>query len=170
MKKILIICISILAFSCNTDQNKKTTTHTVTPTPTKTTTNFDWLLGHWKRSNEAPGKETFERWKKISDTEYVGSSCTIQKTDTIYQEKFKLLKLNGQWNFEIQLKGEKIPSKFKMTRFNHKEFICENNLKNFPNKKLDSPNKIKYWTANDHIYASITGKKINLQFDFVKIQ
>ncbi len=169
MKKIVVLFIGVIVISCNQYGKEKSKSNKNPAKLTEVSNNFDWLLGKWKRSNEAIGKETFENWDKISETEYVGFSCTIQNTDTIYQEKFRLVKLNNNWNFKIELKGELIPSIFKMTSFNAEEFICENKNLNFPNKKLDSPNKIRYWKGIDKIYATISGKKINLQFDFVKL-
>ncbi|WP_051263682.1 hypothetical protein [Tenacibaculum ovolyticum] len=170
MKKIFMLLIFFLVISCNSEKTKKAKTTKTATKPIETVDNFDWLLGKWKRTNEVVGKETFENWKKISKTEYIGFSYTTQNTDTIYQEKFKLIKSNDNWDFEIQLKGELTPSSFKMTSSNSKEFICQNNLKNYPNKKLDSPNKIKYWKKGDEIYATISGKKINIQLDFEKIK
>jgi len=170
MKKIFILFIGILVISCNQDKNKKTKTNKDSIELTEKTNDFDWLLGKWKRSNEVIGKETFENWDKISKTEYVGSSCTIQNTDTIYQENFRLIKSNNNWDFKIQLKGELKPSTFKMTSFNNQEFICENNKLNFTNKKFDSPNKIKYWKKNNKMYATISGKNIKIEFEYVKLK
>ena len=169
MKKLFILLIGVLVLSCNSDKTKKTKTKENLAKLTETTDSFDWLLGKWKRSNEKIGKETFENWERISKTEYLGFSYTIQNTDTIYAEKFKLIKLNNNWSFKIQLKGELKPSSFKMTSSNSKEFICENKNKNYTNKKFDSPNKIKYWKKNNKIYATISGKKINIQLEFVKL-
>jgi len=168
MKKIFILLIGILVISCN--QNKQSKPIVDAIKVTEVTDNFDWLLGEWKRSNEEVDKETFESWNKIGKTEYVGSSFTIQKGDTIYQEKFRLIKANNNWSFKIQLQGEVIPSSFKMTSFNAQEFICENKALNFPNKKLDSPNKIKYWKNKDKLYATVSGRKIKLQFEYTKLK
>lgn len=169
MKKIVILLIGILVISCNQDKNEKSKTNDSTAKLTETTDNFDWLLGKWKRSNEEIGKETFENWAKKSNTEYVGFSYTTQKGDTIYEEKFRLVKSNNNWNFKIELKGETKPSSFKMTSYNTQEFICENKAINYPNRKSDSPNKIKYWKNSDKLYATISGEKIELQFVYVSI-
>jgi len=166
MKKIFILLIGFLVISCIQDKSKKSNANENT---SEVTNDFDWLLGKWKRSNEEVGKETFENWEKISETEYIGSSYTTQNTDTIYQEKFRLIKSNNNWNFKIQLKGELEPSTFKMTSFNNQEFICENKEQDFPNKELDSPNKIKYWKNKDKIYATVSGKKIEIQFEYEKL-
>jgi len=64
----------------------------------------------------------------------------------------------------------KPPSTFKMTSYNSQEFICENNEKDFPNKKSDSPNKIKYWKNKDELYATISGKEIKIQFKYVELK
>jgi len=168
MKKAFILCIGILFISCK--QNEKSKTSDIAVKSTEVTDNFDWLLGDWKRSNEEAGKETFESWDKISKTEYVGSSFTMQKGDTIYQEKFRLVKSKNNWSFKIQLQGEVVPSSFKMTSFNGQEFICENKQLNFPNKKLDSPNKIKYWINGDKLNASVSGTNIKLQFEYLKLK
>jgi len=167
MKKAFILILGVLFISCN--QTEKSITSNDSVKSTEIIDDFDWLLGEWKMSNQEEGKETFENWNKKSKTEYVGLSFTIQKGDTISQEKFRLVKLNNNWDFEIQLQGELIPSKFKMTSFNTQEFICENKALNFPNKKLDSPNKIKYWKNKDKLYASVSGSKIKLQFEYIKL-
>ena len=54
--------------------------------------NFDWLLGNWERLHEEQGKETFENWKKISQNEYSGIEFTIQGSDTIKEEEFRIRK------------------------------------------------------------------------------
>jgi len=170
MKKTFILLIGILFVSCNQIKNEKSMTSENAVKVTEVTDDFDWLLGNWKMSNEEVGKESFENWEKISKTEYIGSSFTIQKGDTISHEKFKLIKANNIWSFKIQLEGELIPSSFKMTSFNAQQFICENKALNFPNKQLDSPNKIKYWINGDKLYASVSGTKIKLQFEYTKLK
>ncbi|WP_158655228.1 hypothetical protein [Flavivirga eckloniae] len=171
MKKTFILLIGILVFSCNQGKNEKpkTTATESTAKITKTEANFDWLLGKWKRSNEEAGKETFASWDKKSNTDYVGFSYTTQKGDTVYEQNFRLVKLNNDWSFTIALKGETTPSSFKMISYNEREFTCENNDLDYPNREADSPNKIKYWINNDNLYATISGEKIELQFEYVSI-
>ena len=65
------------------------------------TTNFNWLMGEWKRTNEEPGKETYEMWAKINELEYHGTSYTLKNLDTIWQENVKLKKTNKDWNYEV---------------------------------------------------------------------
>ncbi|GAA3655213.1 DUF6265 family protein [Flavivirga jejuensis] len=171
MKKIVILFIGVLvSISCNQEKKEKLKTTEDTTKLNEVVNNFDWLLGKWKRSNEEIGKETFENWNKKSKTEYVGFSYTTQNGDTIYQEKFKLVKSNTDWSFKIELKGETEPSSFKMTSSNTKAFVCENNEQDFPNKESDSPNKIKYWKNKDKLYATISGKEIEIQFEYVKLK
>ncbi len=169
MKKVFILLIGILVVSCNQNKNEKPKPIENSIELTETVDNFDWLLGKWKMSNEEAGKETFENWDRKSQTEYVGFSYTMQKGDTLKHEKFKLVKLNDNWSFKIQLQGEVVPSSFKMTSSNAQEFVCENKSINFPNRKFDSPNKIKYWKKENKLYAGVSGKKINLQFEYIKV-
>lgn len=45
--------------------------------------NFDWILGEWKRTNEKIGHNTYEKWTKISATEYRSFGFTLSGLDTI---------------------------------------------------------------------------------------
>ncbi|WP_271765975.1 DUF6265 family protein [Aquimarina algiphila] len=170
MKKTFVLLITILLISCNQNKKEESVISEDTPKLTEEADNFDWLLGTWKINTKEVGKEMFENWDKKSKTEYVGLGFTVQNGDTIKKEKFGLIKLDNHWNFQIQLQGETKPSSFKMTSSNAHEFICENNARNFPNKQLDSPNKIKYRKKGDKIYATISGSKIKIHLELVKLQ
>ena len=97
MKKILFLAISgIFLFSCNQKNEAKPTE--VEKEAKVETQNFDWLLGEWKRNNEEKGKETFENWKKINNSEYNGIGFTLKNKDTLSKEEMKIVEKNGEWN------------------------------------------------------------------------
>lgn len=125
--------------------------------------NFDWLLGEWKRKNEDAGKETFEVWTKINNSEYYGVGFTLQNNDTLSQEKIRLVESNGKWNLEVQSPNDSIPTKFIMTSNGHQEFICENKL-------LDFPKMIKYWKKGNEINAIVSGDNMEILFEFERIR
>lgn len=162
MKKILALTvIGVLIFSCNQSRNneqkpiKKTTT-------IKTTENFDWLLGKWKRLNEDKGKETFENWIKINETEYSGVGFTMQNGDTIKQENIQLFKSNEKWNLTVKVPEESESITFYGTGHNITEFTCENN-------EIDFPNRIKYWKNEQKIFASVSNSEMELLFEFERL-
>lgn len=129
---------------------------------TEQTENFDWLLGKWKRLNEEEGKETFENWKKINETEYSGIGFTMQNGDTIKQEKIQLIKSNINWDIIVKVPEESGSITFKGTSHNENEFTCEN-------KELDFPNKIKYWKNGKNISAMVSGGEMEISFEFEKL-
>ena len=123
MKRIFILLTSILVFSCNqnakTNQDEKLETEPNTKSETKMTENLDWLTGNWKRLNEEAGKETFENWKKISPSEYSGIGFTIQKGDTISQEKMDIIETSGKWTLFVKMPNDKEATKFEMTELKY---------------------------------------------------
>ena len=158
---ILLMAISILSFnSCSEEGEKETKTRNEKEMVTE---NFNWLLGSWERTGEEAGKETFENWQKISDTEYTGLGFTMQNEDTIKQEKIRLLKSDDNWSLEVQPQDEPSPITFNMTSFNDKEFICEN-------KALDFPKLIKYWKSENKLNALVSGDDMEISFEFERIK
>ena len=162
MKKIMILLIGILIFSCN--QTKK---ENIKPTEnltelTKQTESFDWLLGKWKRMNEKEGKETFENWEKISATEYSAIGFTMQNGDTIKQENIRLIKSNDRWNIIVKVPEETLSITFNGISHSENEFTCEN-------IEIDFPNKIKYWKNGDKINASVSNAEMEIPFEFEKL-
>ena len=159
MNRILILLIGILIISCSPNKKQELDIDEDSAKLTKINEDFDWLVGKWKRLNEEKGKETFENWDKIKETEYLGIGFTMQNGDTIKQEKIRLVKLNNNWNLEVQPQDEPEPITFKMTSYNGQEFICEN-------KELDFPNKIKYWKNGEKINATVSGGEMKISFEF----
>ena len=155
-----IIIISIIAVftlnSCNT--KSKSNNGSIN----EKSENFDWLLGKWIRNNEEHGKETFENWKRISNSEYAGVGFTMQNGDTIKQEKINLIKQNGKWDLIVKVPGDSESIVFKMTELNNKSFTCEND-------SIDFPKMIKYWKDGEKIKALVAGDDLEISFEFEKI-
>ncbi len=158
---ILLIATAILSFNSCTDEGEKETK--TMNDKEMVTENFDWLLGNWKRIKEEAGKETFENWQKISNTEYTGLGFTMQNGDTIKQEKIRLIKSDDNWNLEVQPQDETSLVIFNMTSFNEQEFVCEN-------KMLDFPKLIKYWRSENNLYALVSGDDMEISFEFERIK
>ena len=159
MKKILILSIAILMLSCN--QNKKEIKND-TVVATIKSVEFDWLIGDWERLNEKQGKQTFEHWKKNNDNQYSGFAYTLQGKDTVWQEKMELIATDGNWNLVVKSPEEKESTIFKMTHKSDSEFTCENH-------EIEFPNKIKYWKNGDHFNASVSNAKMEIPFEFKRI-
>ena len=163
MKNTLLVLIGVLLMSCNQEEKETKQTEINSATIVESTQNFDWLLGSWKRLNEEEGKETFENWEKINDIEYVGVGFTMQKGDTISQEKIKLIKVNQNWDLVVSLGATSDSVRFKGFSHAKHEFSCEN-IDN------DFPNIIKYWKNGDHIHAMISGGEMKITFEFERLK
>jgi len=148
--------------SCNQTKKEKQKEGIKSETMIEKSENFDWLLGKWKRLNEEEGKETFENWNKINDTEYSGIGFTMQNGDTIKQEKIRLTKTSGKWNLTVKVPEEPESITFNGISHNETEFTCENN-------EIDFPNKIKYWKNGNRINAMVSGGEMEIPFEFEKL-
>ncbi len=163
MKSFLFFLIGVTLFSCNL----KTKSDSL---PKKENTNlianseksFNWLIGKWKRTNEKPEKETFEIWKKTSESEYKGIGYTMQNSDTIWQEEMLLSNTDRKWELKIKNPEEEEPVIFEITDFTTNSFIFENH-------DIDFPNVISYSKNDNKIYATVTGGDTKLAFEFEKL-
>lgn len=162
MRNISIMVLGVLIFSCSQTHNNNQETDGELKVIKEGSENFDWLLGKWQRLNEEEGKETFENWAKINETEYSGIGFTMQKGDTIKQEKIKLIKSNEQWNLIVKAPEDLESITFIGTSYNDNEFTCENN-------EIDFPNKIKYWRNGQNINASVSNSEMEISFEFEKL-
>jgi hypothetical protein len=131
VKTSFVLLTAFTLTMCNTKQNDQKST-------TQPTENFDWLLGNWKRTNEEKGKETFENWKKINNSEYNGIGFTLKNKDTLSKEEMKIVEKNGEWNLIVKTREEKEPTKFKMSELKSDKFVCVNDT-------IDFPKRIEYW-------------------------
>ena len=162
MKKIFILTISMmLLFSCNQKEQKGA--KELNSEQKLESQNFDWLLGKWKRNNEEKGKETFEKWDKINDSEYHGIGFTMQNGDTISQEKIKLIKTNDKWNLVVKTPEEKESTLFSMSEMGNNKFVCTND-------SIEFPNRIEYWKNGEKMNALISGDSLKISFEFEKIK
>lgn len=123
---------------------------------------FTYLLGSWKRSNEAAGKETYEHWEKINDERYIGLGYTMEATDTVWKEDVVLHGSEGHWHYEVLGQGDSIPTPFKVTKIQANGFECYNPVNEFPKT-------IKYWRDGAILQASISDGSTQIPFEFEMI-
>ncbi len=152
--KLIVISLSVLLLAMCTTKPKNSVQTTAAGAE-----NFDWLLGKWKRTNDAKGKETFENWHKISATEYIGVGFTLQNNDTVSKEIMKISNANGKWRFLVKVgeNTEFIP--FEMAKIKDTEFECKND-------SLDFPQLIQYWKSGNKLNALVSGQGNKISFEF----
>lgn len=162
MKKTFLISMTtILLIISSSCVNNKSNRKTEKKEKVVLKENLDWLLGKWERTNDEEGKQTFENWRKINDLEYKGFGWTVQNSDTIFQEKIKLTKTKDSWIFGVISPEEANYTNFKVIQISKESFICEN-------PEIDFPNKIKYWKDGKQIKALVSGKGMEITFEFKK--
>lgn len=162
MKSILFLFLGIIVgvFSaCNS--NKKSETPIELGTEQVENPNFDYLLGEWIRTNEDPGKLTYEKWVKVNDTLYMGVGSTISNNDTIWQEKMELTTFQKIWTFRVLPNQDTIPTDFILTAKNDSSFTCENPENEFPKT-------IHYWSAKHLLIAEISDGSNSVMYNFQK--
>lgn len=125
-------------------------------------TNFDWLLGNWKRVNDEEGKVTYESWEKKDNSHYSGMGYTLLNTDTVWQEEMRLVKTVDGWDFEAISKGETAPTIFRLTEISRDAFTSQN-------PEHDFPTQIKYFKSGEALKAIISGDGMEIPFDFERM-
>jgi hypothetical protein len=158
MNKIYFFIVLALAMSCT----GTAVTDEAGSSFSASATGFDWLLGNWHRSNEQEGKETFEHWTKVSDTEYIGLGYTMMENDTIWKEDIRLIRAENGWVFQVTVPEESQPVLFRLTNADAESFTCENAENDFP--KL-----IRYYKNGDNINAMISGGGMEIPFEFARL-
>jgi len=122
---------------------------------------FDWLIGSWIRTIDKEENITYESWSKISNIEYKGLGCTLRKSDTIFKEHLRLIKINENWSFEVTGVNEN-PTLFLVTEQTENSFVCENKINEFP--KI-----IEYSLQDNVLLAKISDGDTEISFPFEKI-
>lgn len=153
MRPVIIVFLGFFVLSCSTHSES-----TVKADP-----NLDWLLGNWKRTNEELGKETYENWDKPSDSTYSGIGLTIQKGDTLFQEKMDIVLSDGKGALFVKMPNEEKATKFMLKELTPNEFV-------FINEANEFPKKIKYWLEGGRIKAVISNDSLEIPFEFEKIK
>jgi hypothetical protein len=160
-KIITLVIVGVFLLSCK--QKEKSGAEQAKTEIEFQTQDFDWLLGEWKRSNEKKGKETYENWEKLNESEYYGSGFTIQNGDTISQEHMRILEQNGEWRFLVKMPDEQKPTVFQVSEIARDKFVCIND-------SIEFPNRIEYWKTAGKMNALVSGENLKIPFEFVRIE
>ena len=150
VKALLISVTTIVLFACGNqvDSNKETM---IKNNDASAIEQANWFLGIWK-SKTTDGDLT-EIWKQMNDSNYLGVSYLIVKTDTVFYELISLEKKNKKWNYSVSVKNQnnEQPVSFEMTSMTPNQLV-------FENSKHDFPSKITYTKiTQDSMVAKISG-------------
>lgn len=147
--KRLIVLMALITIACQKkeQQNK---------------ISFDWLIGNWQRTDDQPGKTTYEHWIKSGEI-YLGNSYTIQANDTLWGEKIKLSTRGKNWVYSVSGGQSAIPTDFVLIQISKNAFVCENQQNEFPNI-------IRYKLNKHKLEAEIEGGEMKIPFTFKPVQ
>ena len=125
---------------------------------------FNFLVGEWIRTNEKTDRKTYESWKKLNNTTYLGCGFTIKNNDTISQEHLTITKIDEKWILKVKLdKTKEETTDFELIRSDKNTFTVEN-------QENDFPKIIKYWKNGTLLNAEISNDESNkVPFIFEKI-
>ncbi|HMS29061.1 MAG TPA: DUF6265 family protein [Saprospiraceae bacterium] len=118
----------------------------------------DWLVGKWKQLD----KEVYEKWMKVTDSEFLGVSYSMESGTAEIMETMKIFRLAKEWMLEVKLPKASDPVLFKM--------IPDPGwpLK-FENEKNDYPQIIAYRHNADSTVSALIqnldgSKKVDFEF------
>lgn len=151
MKSILTLITLLLFISCNKPEEAPILT-----------SELDFLLGDWERTNTKDGVITKEHWQIVSNTEYKGHGYSIEKQDTTFQERMHLHKTDSIWTLEISGPNEDAVA-FTVTNITNNRFIAEN-------PKHDFPTKIEYSYFDNTLTAQISNEEVTIPFIFWRLE
>lgn len=138
MKQSLALLFIVIGFSCQAQVYS-----------TKSTSQLEWLVGKWKRTNSKPGRTSIETWKKDGDR-LIGSAYHLNGNDTTYIEKLKIVVKDQELYYVADVPENKSEVYFKITQVSPNGFVCEN-------PQHDFPKKISYQLNGNSIRAVISG-------------
>ena len=130
----------------------------------KKSNHFNFLVGEWIRTNEKADRKTYESWKKLNNTTYLGCGFTIKNNDTISQEHLTITKIDEKWILKVKLdKTKDETTDFELIKSDKNTFTVEN-------QENDFPKIIKYWKNGTLLNAEISNDESNkVPFIFEKI-
>lgn len=150
MKKLLLLFIPIAVF-CSCNNGPVAEEVAVAVAGKSDLQQLEWLLGSWE--NLSAEGNSYERWKKISDTQYGGIGFVLSGSDTVFYEQLLLeQRKDGLYYIPVvrnQNNAEPVP--FKLSSATNETFI-------FENLQHDFPQQILYRRVTpDSLYAEISG-------------
>ncbi|MFM1932302.1 MAG: hypothetical protein RL226_1605 [Bacteroidota bacterium] len=122
---------------------------------------FDWLVGEWKRTNDENGYQTYERWTRLEDGNYLGHGDVYAEGEVVFQEELRLRLSNNEWTLTVSSVGQD-PVVFRMSSSTDSSFVVENPSHDFP--KI-----IRYARVVDELHASIEGGTVLIDFFFAPL-
>ena len=122
---------------------------------------LDWLEGTWTRTNVEPGRSAYEKWQKISTSEWSGLGVNMKGDDTTFIEKLKLVIKAYNIYYVADIVENKEPVYFKLTSITDDGFVCEN-------AQHDFPKKISYKKDGEKVRATISGDGKSIDYLFEK--
>ena len=158
MKHLWYFPILLFLLACSGKEASTTDSHVA---EVEEGPDFSWLVGEWRRTNNAPEKETFEYWEQRGEAEYTGLGITLAGTDTTFMENLRIAHIGGTWTFEVTGVNES-PTLFPMLEIRAKGFTCINEANEFP-KRID------YSLKGERLEAIISADSTQIPFHFIKI-
>lgn len=123
---------------------------------------MDWIIGNWVLTSEKGSmKTTYEKWYKVSNSEYKGHGYIIDHSVVEWEEHMKLFKANDEWNFEVIGVNES-PTNFKIISLNDTSFTASN-LEN------DFPTHITYFKEGELLKAKVFNGEKEIDFEFERL-
>ncbi len=148
MSNYLYILVTLLLLvSCKQDTSSKQ--------------NFDWLLGNYQRTNDKPGRTTYENWHKMNDSIYNGLGYTMVQNDTVFKEILLLHKVQSTWTLTVSGVNEE-PTLFRLRDFKKNYFEAVNPQNEFPKS-------IYYYYEDNQLKARITADSVEMLFSFKRL-
>jgi Domain of unknown function (DUF6265) len=120
-----------------------------------------WLESTWVRTNIKHGHSGEEEWPGTSPAELRGFGITMNGTDTLFVEKFRLVIKDNTIYYVADVRENKQPVDFKLTEISTTGFTCEN-------PQHDFPKKISYQEDGNTMKASISGDGKSVDYFFEK--
>lgn len=146
MKKMLILFSLLFLISSCTHHLKQDTSQ------------FQFLLGDWKRVNDQEGHSTFESWKIDEAGNYKGFAFTLQDQDTVFREYMQLQWIDSAFYLVVEGVNEK-PTHFYINEKSDGYLSCIN-------EKNDFPKKISYRLQQEELVAIISDDNNEVIFTF----
>jgi len=127
---------------------------------------LDWLIGTWQIGSE----QVFEKWEKVSATEYSGVNFKVSGSDTTVLEYIQLIETEGTVFYipsvADQNQGKPIP--FKLVSSDSNKVVFQNKAHDFP--QLIVYHKISNTSIDAWIEGGKNGNFRKASFKMSKLQ